>query len=215
MYQIFIGSLALSLIHALIPNHWIPLIAVSKTERWTQRQTILATLITGFAHTLSTIIIGIVVGFVGYELSSGYEIISTVAAPIILIGLGVIYVFLDFRGNHHHSHTHGPEHVILDTNKTGKSKWYAILTSLSIAMFLTPCIEIEAFYFQAGTIGWMGIFIVSAVYLLMTLIVMLILVYLGSKGIRSFNFHFLEHHEKGITGVVLIVLGLLAYFVNF
>jgi hypothetical protein len=211
MYQIFIGSLVLSLIHALIPNHWLPLIAISKTEQWTQRQTLWATAITGFAHTL----IGIIVGFVGYKLSSSYEIISTVAAPIILLGLGIIYVLLDFRGNHHHSHASGHEHTQSYSSKTGKSKWYAILISLSVAMFLTPCFEIEAYYFQAGTIGWTGIFIVSAVYLLITLLVMLLLVYLGLKGIQTFNSHFLEHHEKGITGFVLIVLGILAYFVEF
>jgi nickel/cobalt transporter (NicO) family protein len=212
MYQIFIGSLVLSIIHALIPNHWIPLIAISKTERWSQRQTLWATAITGFAHTLSTIFVGIVVGLIGYKLSASYNIVSTVAAPTILLGLGVIYVILDFRGGHHHA-----DHELIPTssNKTSKSKWRAILTSLSVAMFLTPCVEIEAYYFQAGTIGWTGIFIVSAVYLIITLMVMLLLVYLGIKGIQTFNSHFLEHHEKGITGVVLIALGLLAYFVQF
>jgi len=211
MYQIFIGSLVLSLIHALIPNHWIPLIAISKTEKWSQRQTLWATAITGFSHTFSTILIGIIVGIVGYKLSASYNFVTTIAAPLILLGLGVVYVILDFRGNYHHDHEHTPT----ITDKSGKSKWKSILTSLSIAMFLTPCIEIEAYYFQAGTIGWMGIFIVSAVYLLITLIVMLLLVYLGIKGIQTFNSHFLEHHEKGITGFVLIALGLVAYFVQF
>ena len=82
-------------------------------------------------------------------------------------------------------------------------------------MFLTPCIEIEAYYFQAGSIGWIGILIVSAVYLLLTILVMLTLVYLGFNSMKTFNTHFLEHHEKGITGVVLIALGLLAYFIRF
>ncbi len=214
MYQVFIGSLVLSLIHALIPNHWIPLIAISKTEKWTQRQTLLATVITGVSHTLSTIIIGIVVGIIGYKLSSQYTFISSVAAPIILIGLGLIYIILDIRGMYHHHH-HNHDHKPTGTSKTDKSKWRAILTSLSIAMFLTPCFEIEAYYFQAGTIGWLGIFIVSVVYLLMTIVIMLLLVYLGIKGIQTFNSHFLEHHEKGITGIVLIALGLLAYFVPF
>jgi nickel/cobalt exporter len=212
MYQIFIGSLVLSVIHALIPNHWIPLIAISKTEKWSLRQTLWATAITGFSHTFSTILIGIAIGIVGYKLSAAYNIVTTVAAPVILMGLGIIYVILDFSGNHHHG-DHEPAPI--PSEKTGKSKWRAILTSLSVAMFLTPCIEIEAYYFQAGTIGWLGIFIVSAVYLFITLLVMLLLVYLGAKGIQTFNSHFLEHHEKGITGIVLIALGLLAYFVQF
>lgn len=213
MYQIFIGSFVLSLIHALIPNHWIPLIAISKTENWSRRQTLLATAITGFAHTFSTIIIGIAVGLIGYELSSSYEIVSSIAAPLILLGLGFIYVIIDIRGIFHQGHGH--EHNPVTSVKTGKTKWRAILTSLSMAMFLTPCVEIEAYYFQAGSIGWLGIFIVSAVYLLMTLIVMLLLVYMGLKGIKTFNTHFLEHHEKGITGIVLMILGVLAFLVKF
>jgi nickel/cobalt exporter len=213
MVQIFFGILVLSLIHALIPNHWIPLIAISKAEKWTQRRTLWATVITGFAHTFSTIIVGIIVGIIGYKLSTSYQFISTVAAPIILVGLGIIYVALDIRGNLHPHHE--PDPAPANSEKTDKSKWRAILTSLSVAMFLTPCIEIEAYYFQAGTIGCMGIFIVSAVYLAMTIIVMLLLVYLGMKGIQTFNSHFLEHHEKGITGIVLMGLGILAYFVAF
>jgi nickel/cobalt transporter (NicO) family protein len=221
MIQIFLGSLLLSLIHALIPNHWIPLIAISKTEKWTVSRTLWSTAITGFAHTFSTIIVGIIVGFVGYKLSSGYQFVSTVAAPVILAGLGIIYLILDIRGtlhnhHHHHHHHHGvDDHSIENTEKTGNSRWHAILISLSVAMFLTPCIEIEAYYFQAGTIGWTGIFMVSAVYLLITILVMLLLVFLGVKGIQTFNSHFLEHHEKGITGIVLLVLGVLAYFVKF
>jgi nickel/cobalt transporter (NicO) family protein len=213
MYQIFIGSLILSTIHALIPNHWLPLIAVGKTEKWTQNQTLWATVITGVAHTLSTIIIGIVVGLIGYKLAARYSAISETIAPGILIGLGCIYLFRDFIShNHHHSHAVKP---LITEPGQNKSRWIAILTSLSIAMFLTPCIEIEAYYFQAGTIGWIGIFIVSAVYLMTTVVIMLLLVYLGMKGVKTFKSHFLEHHEKGITGIVLVALGILALVVKF
>lgn len=212
MYQIFIGSLILSIIHALIPNHWLPLIAVSKTEKWTRNQTLWATVITGFAHTLSTIIIGIIVGFIGYRLSASYTAISETIAPIILIGLGVIYILLDFRGHHHHHHE---TEIPATVSAPNKSRWVAILTSLSIAMFLTPCIEIEAYYFQAGTIGWPGIFIVSAVYLTATVVVMLLLVSLGMRGVKTFKSHFLEHHEKAVTGIVLVALGILALLVKF
>lgn len=211
MYQIFTGSLILSTIHALIPNHWLPLIALGKTEKWTQNQTLWATVITGVAHTLSTIIIGIIVGLIGYKLSAKYSLISETIAPAILIGLGLIYIALDFRIHHHH---HDIKPIVNDQAKS-KSRWVAILTSLSVAMFLTPCIEIEAYYFQAGTIGWIGIFIVSVVYLLTTLVVMLSLVSLGIKGVSTFKSDFFEHHERGITGAVLVALGLLAFFVRF
>jgi len=209
MWQIFLGSLFLSVIHALIPNHWIPLIALSKTERWTTRETLFATFITGFSHTVSTIIIGIIVGFAGIELSENYGHLTKIAAPIILLVIGVAYFLMDIRTGHHHHH-----HFELKDRDRKKTK-IAVITSLSIAMFLTPCIEIEAYYFQASTIGWTGILIVSTVYLLITLLVMFSLVFLGMKGMNRLNSHFLEHHEKGITGIVLIILAFIAFFIEF
>lgn len=211
MYQIFFGSIFLSIIHVLIPNHWMPLIAISKTENWTLNRTLWATAITGFAHTLSTIIVGIIVGIIGYKLSMAYQLISTLASPLILAILGIMYIVLDFRSNKHH-HEHKP--FVIPSEDAEKSKWKAILTSLSVAMFLTPCLEIEAYYFQAGSLGWLGIFMVSAVYLILTIAVMLFLVYLGLKGTRLFKSQMLEHHDKLLTGIVLIALGLIAYFVG-
>jgi hypothetical protein len=206
----------------------LPLLAVGKVEKWTHRELMSGTLISGFAHTLSTVIIGIVVGIIGYKLSSSYGIISGIVAPAILVVLGIIYVVLDLigKGGHGHSHEFGdhhhgknPDKTKIDFNslslvKKKKTKW-AVLSSLSLGMFFTPCAEIEAYYFKASTIGWAGIWIVSAVYTFVTVGGMLLLVYLGMKGVKHLNFHYMEHHEKRITGIVLIGVGLLTYFVNF
>lgn len=222
MLQILIASLLLSVIHASIPNNWLPLIAIGKTEKWSRVEIMNATLITGFAHTLSTVLIGIVVGFLGYKLSSYYGTISGIVAPAILVVLGIIYIILDLSGKHRHhhdiSHLQKPEEVDFSSlsivRKKQKAKWH-LLASLSIGMFLTPCAEIEAYYFQASTIGWAGIWIVSAVYTLITVGGMLLLVYLGMKEVKHLESHYMEHHEKRITGIVLIAIGLITYFVKF
>ena len=213
MWQIFIGSFVLSLIHAAIPNHWIPLIAIGKTEKWTLKETLSATVITGFAHTLSTILIGIVVGVVGIKLSNSYNLVMRYVAPSILLAIGLVYIILDVKSNGHHHHHHAG---FEDAGKLkGTKSRISIIISLSIAMFLTPCIEIEAYYFQAGMIGWVGIFIVSAVYTLTTVVLMVLLVYAGLRGAEKLRSHTLEHHERLITGVVLVILGIVAALVNF
>ncbi|TFB11617.1 hypothetical protein E3V55_03305 [Candidatus Marinimicrobia bacterium MT.SAG.3] len=205
MFQIFLGSLLLSVIHASIPNHWLPLIAISKSENWSRRETLAATAIAGFSHTASTILIGILVGLLGFSLSENYESIVRIIAPVVLIVLGSMYFLLDMK--HSHTHLHDSE------GKTGKRSKMAIISSLSFGMFFSPCIEIEAYYFSAGLIGWSGIVVVSVVYLIVTVIGMLILVDLGLKGINKLDWHFLEHNEKRVTGSVLILLGFLAFFV--
>lgn len=211
MWQIFLGSLLLSVVHALIPHHWIPLIAISKSEKWNARETLFATVVTGFSHMLSTIIIGIIVGFVGIKLSESYSAITSVAAPIILLVMGIFYVLMDLRSSHNHQHNYDINNKAIK-NKRSKA---AIITSLSLAMFFAPCMEIEVFYFQAANFGWAGIFVVSAVYLVVTLLILVALVYLGLKGVNKYNLQLLEKHSKSFTGIVLILLGIVAYFVEF
>jgi nickel/cobalt transporter (NicO) family protein len=208
MLQLFFGSFLLSLVHASIPNHWLPVVAISKAEKWTQHETMMVTVISGFAHTLSTVIIGITIGFIGHRLNENYTFISDKVAPALLILLGLVYLIID-RLNHH-KHTHGFQ----STGNKSRSKW-AIIVSLAIAMFLSPCLEVEAYYFQAGIAGWQGIFLVSAVYIIVTVSGMLLLVYLGNKGVRAIRSHFLDHHEKLLSGFVLILLGFFALFVHF
>ena len=208
LLQIFLGSLLLSAVHACIPNHWIPLVAIGRTERWERSETLLFTAVVGTAHASSTILIGVLVGLLGYELSARHSAIASIAAPSLLIALGVVYLVWDLAARHRHGHDldrAGPG------NKTSK---LSLLASLSAAMFLSPCIELEAYYFSAGALGWPGILLVSSVYLLVTVLGMLVLVDLGLKGARRIRSDFLEHHEKRVTGLLLLVLGAAAFFVE-
>ena len=63
MNQILIGSLVLSLLHALIPSHWLPFVTIGKTEHWTESRTLIVTALAGLAHTISTTILGLIVIF--------------------------------------------------------------------------------------------------------------------------------------------------------
>jgi len=207
MIQILISSLVISAIHASVPNHWIPLVAVSKAEKWSRIETLWVTAIMGSAHTISTILVGIVVGLLGYKLSSTHEYVTRLAAPLILVILGLVYVIMDLKSSHHDRNP-------IPISSTSKRSKFSIITSLGVGMFFSPCIEIEAYYFTAGILGWLGIAIVSIVYLIVTVLGMLLLVDLGRKGAEKIEWHFLEKHEKKIMGIVLIVLGVFAYFIE-
>lgn len=209
MWQIFLGSIILSIIHALIPNHWLPLIAIAKAEKWSKPVAMTATAITGLSHVLSSLAIGLILGIIGYKLSKSYTDSTEIIAATILVLMGLVYLILDFKKNKH-SHEH-----FKNTEDLKKKSSWAIILTLSIAMFFTPCLEIEAYYFQAGIYGWSGILIVSLVYLVITLLVMMTLVYLGLSGINKFKSHFLEHHDKLLSGIVLLVLGVISYFVKY
>ena len=204
----------LSVVHASIPNHWLPLVAIGRVEKWSERETLTVTAITGIAHTISTIIIGIIVGMIGYKLSETYHFISHTVAPAVLVLLGLIYLYQDYSHSkikQHHEHSHIDVDQLVKKNKSKRS----IVASLSIAMFFSPCIEVEVYYFTAARIGWLGIIIVSTTYFFVTILGMMILVKIGTEGMQRLKLNFMEHREKLISGLVLIVVGLLAFFLEY
>ncbi|MEQ8360171.1 MAG: hypothetical protein RH860_11835 [Cytophagales bacterium] len=206
MLQLVIGSFALSVVHALIPNHWVPMVLIGKAEKWSSKEILGVTALTGFAHVLSTISLGVLIGIIGFNISNLHQNISDIIAPLILIFMGLVYFGMDFSQS---KHSHLPE----KRNLQGKSKAVIVL-SLTIAMFFSPCLEIETYYFTAGTLGWSGILVVSVIYLIVSIAGMLLMVSLGMKGLEKFQWHFLEHHERKITGALLITLGIITYFVG-
>jgi putative Mn2+ efflux pump MntP len=197
MIQLLFGSLLLSVIHAAIPNHWLPIVALAKAEKWNQRETLVVTGISGLAHTLSTTLLGIAVGIIGINLSRSYTSFAEKIAPALLIIR---------HYNHMHSHD-------VNENVRSRAKW-AIIASLALTMFLSPCLEIEAYYLQAASAGWEGIIMVTFVYILVTVGGMMLLVFLAGKGVQSIRSHFLSHYEKVLTGSVLILLGIISFFVR-
>ncbi len=203
MLQLAAFSLLLSLIHVLVPHHWLPLALLAKSEKWSRRQTFKLSVVVSLAHVLSTIILGVIIGIIGMEAANKMSGFTEWFAPLLLILFGIIYVR---HGDHHHH----DEKVKLKTHSFAK-----IVTTMAVAMFFSPCLEVETFYFKAGTYGWKGIIAVSAIYLATTVIGITALTLSGKKTMERFRLHFLEHYEKKITGVILILLGILSYFVKF
>lgn len=207
MIQLLIGSFLLSLVHAAIPNHWLPIILIGKAENWPTKESVSVAALSGLLHTLSTILLGTIIGYIGWKLSERSEEVTRAIASLILIFMGVIYFGQDLR---HHHHDHLPK-----TDTVKKKSKRAIVFSFALAMFFSPCLEIETYYFKAGTLGFLGIAMVSVVYLCVTVSAMSLFVYAGSRSLERVNFHFLDHHEKKITGGILIVLGIISYFIHF
>jgi len=202
MIALITGSLLLSVLHALIPNHWLPVLAISRKENWTLNQTTSVTLLAGLAHALSTVLIGVAIGLAGVTLADHVDSFAGIIAPSILILLGLFYVYQHHR--HKHFHLHAQPEVL--------SKRKAVIT-IAIAMFFSPCFEIEAYFLIAGTYGWPMIVLLSILYTVVTVSGMVIWVRLTYKGLVKLNWHTLEHNAGIITGVTLILTGLVAFFI--
>jgi nickel/cobalt transporter (NicO) family protein len=194
MNTLLISVASLSIFHALIPSHWLPVVAIGRKEQWTVAQTLRITLLIGSAHVASTLLIGLLLAALGRSLDEQVEHFSHWIAPGILMALGIIYLYRHYY--HHHFHL-----------QTAPGRW-GPLAGLVVAMFFSPCFEVEGLFLSAGRFGWGFVALLAGCYALITIIGMLIWVNLVLHGLRQLDWHRWEHNAGIITGVALILTAL-------
>lgn len=205
MFSVIAGTVLLALVHALIPNHWLPLVAVAKAEQWKKRDVTIITFISAAAHVLGTVILGLILGLIGKELEEKYGNAINVAASVLLIVFGLVYFTVNLP-HHHHS-----EQTDVATYKRSKRKWVMIFI---VMMFLSPCLEVESLFLSAGAYGMGLVILLSVIYAVVSISGIMLLVHLGYKGINLLSANFIEHNEKKISGLVLIVVGIVSFFLH-
>ncbi len=204
MISILTGSIIISLLHALIPSHWLPVLAIGKKDNWSLQEVSRVTFIAGLAHALSTIAIGVIVGILGLTLSNKIDYFTHFIAPAILLIAGLFFIYQHHR--HKHFHLHQTPKPTLPKNK--------IIMTLAVAMFLSPCMEIEAYFLLAGTYGGWAVVSIALLYLVISVSGMLIWVRFAYKGLFKLNWHALEHKSGMITGWTLVMTGIISFFIS-
>ena len=200
MSTLLIGSTLLSIFHALIPSHWLPVLAISRQEGWTNRQTLWITFLTGSAHVLSTVLAGGFLAALGGFLAGRWQEFTPWLAPSLLILLGLFYLYQHYR--HHHFHL-----------QRQTTRW-GIVGTLAAAMFLSPCLEIEGFFLAAGQFGWGFVVLLALLYAVVTITGMLVWVSLALSGLQRLDWHAWEHNAGLITGITLICSGLALFWLG-
>lgn len=195
------GAIMISLMHALVPSHWLPLLTISKAKSWTKSETLRITLLAGLVHACSTILLGLIVSFLGEQLKHWFDSIFEIILPVCLILLGLFFLY------RHHTH----HHFHIDTDELqNQSNTSIIFYSILGMMFLSPCMEIVPYFLMAGAYGIPSLVLLSLIYLIVSVGGMWIWMSLMYRGSTVLNWHKIEHNAGLITGIVLIISGLVS-----
>jgi hypothetical protein len=81
-------------------------------------------------------------------------------------------------------------------------------------MFLSPCLEVESLFLSAGVYGMGTVTLMAVIYALVSIGGILLLVNLGFRGVNLLPAEFIEHNEKRISGAVLILVGVVSFFLH-
>ena len=139
-------------------------------------------------------------------------------SAFLLIALGIYFVVSALRGNHA-GHSHGPEIRDETTGANISSRLSGRLTqtptvmgALVLGLTLSPCLDLLSVYLAAAARPWKVLLLLSVLMAAVTLGMMVGLVALTLRGLESLNLRWLEHHEGEAIGGLLVLLGILLFF---
>lgn len=204
-------TVTLAALHALIPSHWLAFALVGKSQRWTTGRTLRIAALAGVGHVLITVLLGLGLTFAGKALGDALpESLEHGAASLLLISLGVYFVVSWRRGGHVCSHPHDHESETALEKQIGTNK--TAVGALVLGLTLSPCLELLPVFLAATRQSWSMVLTISMVMAATTLGLMLLLVWLTLMGLERLNLHGLEANEGFIIGGILILLGILLFF---
>lgn len=213
LLPIILTGLFISVLHSMIPTHWLPFVMASRTQKWAWSKTLSILLIAGFGHVIMTTVLGGVIFSLGVGVHKAIHdyFIFIACFSIAAFGMYQIYKFKIGKKHSHCDHTH--EHHHSDDLKLKSSDGWAVLSLLSLLTF-SPCESFLPVYLSAVSYGWQGFVALSITLAVGTLATMVSFTWLSAKTIARFEMDWLEDNELLITGCGLIALAVILFFIE-
>lgn len=229
---LLITAATLGFTHTLFgPDHYLPFIVIAKAKKWSPAKTAWITFLCGLGHVGSSIVIGIIGIVFGVALSKliFFESFRGNVAGWLLFGFGLAYFMWGFRkawknrphshahlhkdgSVHEHVHTHVIQHAHIHIEKEEDT---ANLTPwvLFVIFVFGPCeVLIPLVMYPAVQASWFAMLLVVGMFSLATVATMLAIVTLGTYGIRTARFPFLERHSEAVAGFSIMLCGVAIQF---
>ncbi|MBL0062337.1 MAG: hypothetical protein IPP40_12840 [bacterium] len=182
----------LGVTHTLLgPDHYIPFIALGKARRWSLKRTMAITTLSGIGHVFSSIVIGLLLVFLGKEFLN-FEAIEKFRAPLagwLLFGFGVAYTL------------YGVRHAWLRRNQADSEASSSASWLIFIVFALGPCEPlIPLLMTPAATISTSTLIAVCIIFSLFTVTTMCATVVVGCKSIDLLPNLRLSHLAHAFAG---------------
>lgn len=217
-----ITAASLAFIHTVLgPDHYLPFIVMARARKWTIYKTSWVTILSGFGHVISSILlgtIGIGVGVALNKLTFMESVRGDLAAWLfVLFGLGYmvwgLYRAVKNRPHKHiHHHANGTVHVHEHTHQNAHDHTHKNNITpwiLFTIFFLGPCEPlIPLLMYPAAQSSPWGVAQVSIVFGLITMLTMLVLVLLAAYGLKFVKLGPMERYTHAIAGAMILLSGL-------
>ncbi len=231
---IAVTAATIGFFHTLFgPDHYLPFIVMARARNWSLLYTALITVLCGFGHVISSVLlgtIGIALGITISKLETVEAYRGSIAAWLF-ITFGLIYFTWglykalrnrphkhwhdhDNRNIHIHNHNHEYNkkhaHTHRDKNTKNITPWI-----LFVIFVLGPCEPlIPILMYPAAKSNIFGLILVTGVFGTVTIITMLSIVLILSLGLTHLYLGHIERYTHAIAGAVICLSGIAIKFLG-
>jgi len=186
-----LSALTVSLIHSLMPEHWLPFVLTGRIKKWQPFRSAIFTLISMGIHVGSSLLIGFLI-FFGVKSAIKFGEIVEIFALFLLILFGIYYLLPEKWAEKIYSHKH---------SDTAEGVYLTVAIGIHPCLFIAPTFltiapSLKEFYLAALALSIPPLFIPP------------MLVGLILKGLLGLKWGFLDRYGKPISGIIILLLGL-------
>jgi hypothetical protein len=193
-------------VHALIPDHWLPLVLLARAQRWEQRRAVGVAAFSGVLHALVSVSLGALALWGGREAARGLgESLQRWSAALLVL-FGAAYAGWALARGGHSLHVHPrleDAHAEPDRRLTG--------IALGFVVGFNPCVLIIPILFATGGMapGWaLG---VAAAFALTTVLTTTVMVWAGLRSVRRLELAALDRYGEVLSGALIGLTGLVVW----
>lgn len=225
---LLVAAAAVAIVHSILPDHWVPLAVIARTQRWSIMHVVRVTLLASLGHVVTSFILGGVIALIGLQFQKEIDTQQghVVGAVLILTGLIFLIWGIFGHGAHNHDHTHdhdeGHNHTRDDDHtedrdhEQGPVKERSLvgrLTAIAVpfGVAASPDLTILPVALAASALGGVAIAGVLGLFALVTIATFIGLTVIATLLGYQIKGDWLEKNATTITSLVLIAIGVVAY----
>lgn len=185
-----LSAFTVSIIHSLMPEHWLPFVLTGRVRRWTPFRAVIFTLLSMTIHVSSSLILGLLV-FFGIKPAEKFGEVVEVFAIFLLILFGIYYILPEKWAEKIHSHNH---------SDSAEGIYLSTAVGMHPCLFITPAFltlasSLKEFYLSALALS------------IPTISIPPFIVGFVLKGFLGMKWGFLDRYGKTISGIIIVLLG--------
>ena len=221
---VLLGAVALvGVLHTLVPDHWAPIALLARQHAWTRRETARTAAIAGIGHTVSTLLIAIVVWIAGVAFAERFGHLVGAASSIALVAFGGWILVSAWREVRTDKHDHDHDHDQIDAGASEHAhhhhaplidarKKISTRTALLLIVGSSPMIEGIPAFFAAARFGTLQLVAMSLVFALTTISTYVVLCVASVASLQRLRLGALERYGEVLSGGFIAALGFVFFF---